>query len=279
MRRGSRTKTGAGGADGAAPARRWSAPARRWSAPAVAGAAGGAAALGFGGLYAAGLLRAGEEIASGTKVRGIDIGGLSRTEAGRRLDAELGPAAAAPLGLRVGERAGRAEPGPLGLSLDTAVTVDRAARSGSDPVSVIGRLSSFGDPDARPVVRLDAKTARAALDGIGGMPGQEVREGTVTFEKGKAKPVPPVTRPVEAKLRLDGSGRVTVAEEVGAPQGPRKNVKQPATRTATGPECEPQSPLEWFDVAVDRVFVQGGQQVERETMKTRCAPRDRVTCG
>ncbi|MEV0993203.1 hypothetical protein [Streptomyces sp. NPDC049949] len=240
MRRGSRTKTGAGGADRAAPA-------RRWSAPAVAGAAGGAAALGFGGLYAAGLLLAGEEIASGTKVRGIDIGGLSRTEAGRRLDADLGPAAAAPLGLRIGERTERAEPGVLGLSLDTTVTA----------------------------VTVD----RAALDGIGGRTGQEVREGTVTFEKGEAKPVPPVTRPVAAKLRLDGSGRVTVAEEVGAPQGPRTNVKQPATRTDTGPECEPESPLEGFDAAVDRVFVQGGQEVERETRKTRYAPRDSVTCG
>ncbi|MFI1151455.1 hypothetical protein [Streptomyces sp. NPDC020817] len=270
MRRGSRTATGVGGADRAAPA-------RRWSAPAVAGAAGGAAALGFGGLYAAGPLPAGEEIASVTKVRGIGIGGLSRTEAGRRLDAELGPATAAPLGLRIGERTERAEPAAFGLSLDTAVTVGRAARSGSDPVSVIGRLPSFGDPDARPVVRLDEKTARSALDGIGGRTGQEVNEGTVTFEKGKAKPVPPVTRPVEAKRRPDGSRRVTVAEEVRA--APRTHVKQPATRTDTGPEYEPQSPLEGFDVAVDRVFVQGGQEVERETMKTRYTPRDSVTCG
>ncbi|MFI5671605.1 VanW family protein [Streptomyces sp. NPDC051704] len=587
MRRASRTDTGAGGANRAAPA-------RRWSAPAVAGMAGGAAALGFGGLYAAGLLLAGEAIASGAKVRGVDIGGLSRAEAVRRLDAELGPAAAAPLGLRIGERTERAEPAALGLSLDTAATVDRAARSGSDPVSVIGRLFASGDPDVRPVVRLDEKTARAALDGIAEKTGQEVREGAVTFEKGKAKPVPPVTgtaldvdrslaalreahprtgaadplelpvrrteprigaqetdralkelaepavsapvtliagderipigpallarhlalkddgsgrlapsldakalladpafadplhravpRPAEARLRLDGSGRVTVAEEgragrqvteqaltaavlplltgsgaaartgevateavqprltrdtvqqlgikekmssftvrfepaayrttnigraaelingslvlpdetwsfnrtvgertgengfvdgliinngryekasgggvsavattvfnamffagvkpveygahsfyierypegreatiawgsldlrfandsgkalaiqaeatdtsvtitflgtkkyeeIRATQGPRTNVKQPATRTGTGPKCEPQSPLEGFDVAVDRVFVQGGQEVKRETMKTRYTPRDSVTCG
>ncbi|MFE2549459.1 VanW family protein [Streptomyces sp. NPDC059355] len=587
MRRASRTDTDAGGADRAAPA-------QRWSAPAVAGVAGGAAALGFGGLYAAGLLLAGEEIASGTKVRGVDIGGLGRTEAGRRLDAELGPAAAAPLGLRIGERTERAEPAALGLSLDTAATVGRAARAGSDPVSVIGRLFSSGDPDVRPVVRLDEKTARAALDGIGRKTGQEVREGTVTFEKGKAVPVPPVTgtaldverslaalreayprtgpadplelpvrrteprigqqetdralkelaepavsapvtlttggkhipigpallarhlslkddgggrlapaldakalladpafadplrqavpRPAEAKLRLDGAGRVTVGEEgragrqvteqaltaavlplltgsgaaartgevateavqpkltrdtvqrlgikektssftvrfepaayrttnigraaelingslvlpdetwsfnrtvgertkengfvdgliinngqyekasgggvsavattvfnamffagvkpveygahsfyierypegreatvawgsldlrfandsgkalyiqaeatdtsititflgtkkyeeIRATQGPRTNVKQPATRTGTGPKCEPQSPLEGFDVTVDRVFVQGGQEVKRETLKTRYTPRDSVTCG
>ncbi|MFK0219718.1 VanW family protein [Streptomyces vinaceus] len=586
MRRASRTDTGADAANRAAPA-------RRWSAPVVAGVVGGAAALGLGGLYAAGLLLTGGDIASGTKVRGVDIGGLSRAEAGRRLERELGPAAAAPLGLRIGDRAERAEPAALGLSLDTAATAARAARSGSDPVSVISRLFASGDPDVRPVVRLDEKKARAALDGIGEKAGQEVREGAVTFEKGKAKAVPPVAgtaldidralavlreayprpggdplelpvrrteprigqqetdralkelaepavsapvtltadgeripvgpallarhlslkddgtgrlapaldakalladpafadplrravpRPAEAKLRLDGSGQVAVAEEgragrqiseqaltaavlpllkgsgpaartgevatepvrprltrdtagqlgikekmssftvrfepaayrttnigraaqlidgslvlpgetwsfnrtvgertkengfvdgliinngqyekasgggvsavattvfnamffagvkpveygahsfyierypegreatvawgsldlrfandsgkalyiqaeatdtsvtitflgtkryeeIRATQGPRTNVKQPATRTDNGPTCEPQSPLEGFDVAVDRVFVQGGQEVKRETMKTRYTPRDSITCG
>ncbi|MGP3683868.1 VanW family protein [Streptomyces sp. IBSNAI002] len=68
-------------------------------------------------------------------------------------------------------------------------------------------------------------------------------------------------------------------EEVRAVQGPRTNVQQPATRKGSGPKCEPQSPLEGFDVAVDRVFVQGGKEVKRETMKTRYTPRDTVTCG
>ncbi|MET9608139.1 VanW family protein [Streptomyces sp. NPDC006512] len=68
-------------------------------------------------------------------------------------------------------------------------------------------------------------------------------------------------------------------DEVKAEKGPRTNVKPPATRTGTSPACEPQSPLEGFDVAVDRIFVKGGQEVKRETMKTRYTPRDTVTCG
>lgn len=68
-------------------------------------------------------------------------------------------------------------------------------------------------------------------------------------------------------------------DEVKAVQGPRTNVKPPAARAGSGPKCEPQSPLEGFDVAVDRVFVKGGQEVGRETMKTRYTPRDSVTCG
>ncbi|WP_328791988.1 hypothetical protein [Streptomyces sp. NBC_00273] len=147
MRRASPTGTGT-------PA----APGRRWTATGIAGADAGAAAVGFGGLYAAGLLLTGEEVAAGTKVRGVATGGMSRDEARQTLDRVLGPAA-------------------LGLSLDSAATADRAARTGS------------------------------------------------------------------------------------------------------GPTCEPRSPLEGFDVAVDRVSVQGGEEVGRETMKTRHTPRDRVTCG
>ncbi|MCY0919160.1 MULTISPECIES: hypothetical protein [unclassified Streptomyces] len=57
MRRASRTDPGT--ADG-----------KRWTAPVFAGVAGGVAVLGFGGLYVAGLLLTGSDIAAGTKVRG-----------------------------------------------------------------------------------------------------------------------------------------------------------------------------------------------------------------
>ncbi|WP_328296982.1 VanW family protein [Streptomyces sp. NBC_00435] len=175
---------------------------KRWTGPGVAGVAGGASVLGFGGLYAAGLLLAGDEVAAGTKVRGVDIGGMSRAEARQALDRGLGPAAAAPLGLGIGERTERAQPATLGLSLDTGATADRAARSGSGPLTVIGRLFSPGDPDVEPVVRLDERTARTALDGIGSKTGQEAREGSVVFEKGEAKAVAPVTG---TALDVDGS--------------------------------------------------------------------------
>ncbi|MFD6967341.1 VanW family protein [Streptomyces sp. NPDC059979] len=566
---------------------------KRWTAAGIGGVAAGAAAVCFGGLYAAGLLLAGDDVAPGTKVHGVSIGGMSRAEARQTLDRELGPAAAAPVALRIGERTEQADPASLGLSLDSAATVERAARSGSGPLTVIGGLFASGDPDLRPVVRLDEKAARGSLDALGKKAGQAAREGAVAFEKGKAKAVPPVTGisvdvngslgalragylrtgseplalpvqrtepkvgqqetdralkefaepamsapvtltvagtrisvspavlsrhldlkddgqgrlapgldakalladpalaaplrqaapgPAEARLRVDAAGRVTVAEEgragrkvteqalssavlplltgadasartgevateaaaprlskdtveqlgikeqvssftvnfepaayrttnigraaqlingslvqpgetwsfnrtvgertkengfvdgliinngqyekaagggvsavattvfnamffagvkpveygahsfyierypegreatvawgsldlrfandsgkalyiqaeatdtsititflgtkkyeeVRAVQGPRTNIKQPATRTGSGPKCEPQTPLEGFDVAVDRVFVQSGKEVKRETMKTRYTPRDNVTCG
>lgn len=81
-------------------------------------AAGGAVVLGLGGLYVAGLV-AGDDIAEGTRVRGVDIGGMGRAEAQQVLHRKLGPVFAAPVALKIGDRTEMADPGALGLSLDT----------------------------------------------------------------------------------------------------------------------------------------------------------------
>ncbi|MFD9574352.1 VanW family protein [Streptomyces sp. NPDC059982] len=151
---------------------------------------GGAAVLGLGGLYVTGLVT-GADIEQGTRVRGVDLGGMSRAEARQALTRELGPLAAAPVALKIGDHVEKAVPATLGLSLDTDATVDRAARTGHDPVTVIGRLFSSGSRDVEPVVRFDEPTARAALAGLDERTRQEVREGAIAFEKGAAKAVDP----------------------------------------------------------------------------------------
>ncbi len=67
-------------------------------------------------------------------------------------------------------------------------------------------------------------------------------------------------------------------DEVRAETGPRENVTQPERREGEGEDCVPQPPLEGFDVAVDRVFVEDGRETGRETFSTRYVPRDEVTC-
>ncbi|WP_328764366.1 MULTISPECIES: VanW family protein [unclassified Streptomyces] len=162
---------------------------RRTALPLV----GGAAVLGFGCLYLTGLAVAGDAIADGTHVRGVDIGGMSRTEAKAALDHALGPAAAAPIEVRIGERAERAAPAAFGLSLDTAATADRAAQSGSDPVTVIGRLlTPAEDREVEPVIRTDGPTNTAEVDRLNAA-GHEARDGAITFEDGTARATAPVT--------------------------------------------------------------------------------------
>ncbi|GHB52029.1 hypothetical protein GCM10010347_22360 [Streptomyces cirratus] len=67
-------------------------------------------------------------------------------------------------------------------------------------------------------------------------------------------------------------------DAIRATKGPRTNITPPAKRTATGATCEEQTPLEGFDVSVDRVFVKGGRELRRETFRTHYTPRDEVTC-
>ncbi|MEU5159937.1 VanW family protein [Streptomyces sp. NPDC020875] len=67
-------------------------------------------------------------------------------------------------------------------------------------------------------------------------------------------------------------------DEIKAEKGPRTNVKEPGTRPGAKKDCQPQTPLEGFDVTVQRIFMDNGQEVKREPFKTRYTPRDEVTC-
>lgn len=152
--------------------------------------AGGALTVGVGGLYLAGLLVTGGEIEAGTTVRGVDIGGLSRTEAVRKLDDHLAAAGSRELAVRVGDRGGTLDPRQAGLAFDVERTVDRAARTASDPFSVIGGFFRSGG-DIEPVVRLEESKARAALGKLAQTLDQRVHDGAVTFEDGQVEQVAP----------------------------------------------------------------------------------------
>ncbi|MFI0202385.1 MULTISPECIES: VanW family protein [Streptomyces] len=162
---------------------------RRITLPLVAG---GAVVLGLGGLYGT-AFAVGGDIDQGTHVLGVDIGGMSRAEARRALTRELGPTAAAPIAVKIGDRVEKADPAALGLSLDTDATLDSAVRTGYGPVTVIGSLFTSADRDVAPVIRMNEQTARAAVDRLGKATEQQVRDGVIGFEKGAAKAVAPLT--------------------------------------------------------------------------------------
>ncbi|MFJ7154180.1 VanW family protein [Streptomyces sp. NPDC101118] len=154
---------------------------------------GGAAVLGFGGLYGAGLAFGADGIAEGTTVRGVDIGGMNRAEAESALRHGLGEAATAPMALKVGDRVESVSPAAFGLSFDPRATVDRAAPSGSDPVSVIGRVVSPPQGGAvEPVVHVDRAAGTAAAERLAAT-ARPPRDGAVTFEDGTARAAAPVT--------------------------------------------------------------------------------------
>ena len=67
-------------------------------------------------------------------------------------------------------------------------------------------------------------------------------------------------------------------DEVRSETGPRENVEEPERREGEGEDCVPQPPLEGFDVAVERIFVRDGAEVDRETFETSYVPRDEIVC-
>ncbi|MGP4011192.1 VanW family protein [Streptomyces sp. 4N124] len=153
--------------------------------------AGGALTVGVGGLYLAGLLLAGGDIDTGTTVRGVDIGGLTRAEAAEKLEERLGEAASQDLAVTVGDRRGTVDPQRAGITFDIEETVDRAARTGdADPFSVIGGLFSSGGA-VEPVVRVDEDKAHSALGKLAKSLDQKVRNGGVTFADGQVRQVAP----------------------------------------------------------------------------------------
>ncbi|MFF0003506.1 VanW family protein [Streptomyces tibetensis] len=180
--------------------------------------AGGALAVGVGGLYLAGLVLTGGHIDSGTTVRGVDIGGLNRAEAVAKLERKLDAAGSRELSVKVGDRTGRVDPERAGLSYDIQETVDRAARTGADPFSVFGGFFRSGG-DIEPVVHLDEGKARTALGHLAKGLDQKVREGAVTFDDGRVKTVAPRTgyaldvnaavRPLREAFLRGGTGTTT----------------------------------------------------------------------
>ncbi|WDF37852.1 VanW family protein [Streptomyces sp. T12] len=153
--------------------------------------AGGALTVGIGGLYVAGLMLAGGDIDAGTAVRGVDIGGLSRAEAVRKLEDRLGPAGSRELAVTVGDRKGTVDPRQVGITFDYDKTVDRAARTDdANPFTVIGGLFRSGGA-VEPVVSVDEDQAHAALGKLAKSLDQKVRDGAVTFADGEVRQVAP----------------------------------------------------------------------------------------
>ncbi|MEU9336974.1 VanW family protein [Streptomyces sp. NPDC048290] len=166
---------------------------------------GAAAGVGFGGLYLVGLLAAGDNVPDGVRVSGVDIGGMNPTEARAALEKGLAGQWAEPIPVRVGERSATVDAHTAGLTLNSEETVTEAARSGNDPVTVIGRLFTSADRDVAPVVSVDQDKTRAALTELAKKHDRKAREGAVGFDQGETTRVEPVT-----------GQKLNVADAVGA---------------------------------------------------------------
>ncbi|MET9378307.1 VanW family protein [Streptomyces sp. NPDC002992] len=152
----------------------------------IAVTAAGAALVAAGGLYVAGLVAAGGEISEGTRVDGVDIGGMSRNEARAKLASSAPASWTALIPVRIGASSGAVDPATAGLSVDIGGTVEKAADGARDPMTVIGRLFSTEERDIEPVVAFDEAEARTAMTETARTYDRATVEGAVSFRAGQA---------------------------------------------------------------------------------------------
>ncbi|WP_084955601.1 VanW family protein [Thermoactinospora rubra] len=120
------------------------------------------------------------EVPPGTRVAGVDVGGLSPGGAAARLRRELGARAVRPLAVEAGGERVRLAPQELGLSLDVPGTV-AAAHDGWPSPALVAR-SLFGGRDIQPVVRVDRARLDAAVAKLAKRVDRPAREGSVRFD-------------------------------------------------------------------------------------------------
>ena len=156
------------------------------------------------GLYAAAAALVGGQLAAGTRVADVSVGGLAPSEATRLLREELRPRATRPIAVTVDGRDATLDPARAGLGLDVEATVERAA-GGSllDPRTLWDAF--FGGDLVAPVVRVDQQRLIAALRGLDRRTGTDSVEPRVTFDEGE-----PVVRRPRGGARLD-VGRAAAA--------------------------------------------------------------------
>ncbi|MET7480759.1 hypothetical protein ABZT17_41410 [Streptomyces sp. NPDC005648] len=145
---------------------------------------GGVVVVAGVGAYGAGLLMNHSDVPKGTTVLGVDIGGGTRDDAVKKLDAAFGDRVNKPLKLSVGGRTVELKPDQAGLQFDEQSTVSAAAQADYNPISVIGSL--FGNHRVvDPVMPVDEEKLTAALQSAAGDSGT-LTDGTIKFTSGKA---------------------------------------------------------------------------------------------
>ncbi|MDJ0343827.1 hypothetical protein QMK19_28130 [Streptomyces sp. H10-C2] len=188
----------------------------------------GVVLVGLAGVaYGAGLLMDHSEVPKRTTVLGVDIGGKSRDDAVKSLDAKLGTRISAPLKVKIGARTLELKPSVAGLSVDNPATVRAVAHTDYNPVSVIGSLLG-GARQAEPVLIEDDEKLKSALQNLSQQAADgSGSEGMVKFVNGKAVGVPGSPR---LALDVDGSmKKVAAAYRTRAETGRDQPVELTAT--------------------------------------------------
>ncbi|HJQ47352.1 MAG TPA: VanW family protein [Amycolatopsis sp.] len=182
-----------------------------------------AAVLGvFTAAYAIDLLVSQGAVPRGVTVAGVDVGGLKRAEAERRLRSELEPRLVKPVAVQAGDVPATIEPARAGLSLDWASTLDQAGEQPLNPFTRIG--SFFTDREVGVVTGADRPQLVNTLANLTSRTDRDPVEGTIRFEGATPIAVDPkpgqhldVEHAADAVVAGWASGRVVDLPVAGTP--------------------------------------------------------------
>jgi vancomycin resistance protein YoaR len=134
----------------------------------------------FGLLYGLDILVSSGNVPRGVTVAGVDVGGMSHTDAEKKLRDSIGPRLSKPVALKAGDVTAELDPKSAGLELDWDATIDRA---GSQPLSPITRVTSFfTSREVGVATKADDKKLGGALEAMRPKLDHEPIEGTIKFE-------------------------------------------------------------------------------------------------
>ena len=140
-----------------------------------------------GGGYVAAHAVAGDKVPLGTRISGVDVGGLSRAAAIDKLQETFGSRADRPITVSVARQGqsgtandAKVEPGDIGLAIDYAASVDAAGAADSwSPQRQWDYFTGGGEVDA--VVDVDVDLLDEKLTELSEGLGTPPQDGTVTF--------------------------------------------------------------------------------------------------
>ncbi|WP_326807586.1 MULTISPECIES: hypothetical protein [unclassified Streptomyces] len=190
----------------------------------------GVAVVGVCGVaYGTGLLLDHADVPKNTTVLGVEIGGLSKHEAVKKMDDSLGKRTTEPFKVVAAGKQAELKPSVAGLTFDTEATVRNAAGRDYNPVSVIGSLFDVRRT-AEPAVKVDKAKMESALSrvaaGAGGR-GSSPSDGMVKFVNGRAVAVK--GKPHKGVDTAKSSSTLEKAYKRRAVSGSNKPVTLPVT--------------------------------------------------
>nr|SBP00474.1 Vancomycin B-type resistance protein VanW [Nonomuraea gerenzanensis] len=115
----------------------------------------------------------------GTRVAGVDIGGLTVTQAADKLRTELGAKLAKPVVADIGGKKDTIQPDEAGLELDVVATIGQAPSGFPSPEEVWRGL--VGTTELQPRITVDSSQLTRTVEGLAESIDKPAVEGRVTF--------------------------------------------------------------------------------------------------